>query len=104
MVATLVFAQVAVAQSAGRSCEDIQAMLDGGAPSIDSLTPEELVACGENLGTGSEASSSATAAAASSPTVVVLPETGGPTPAALALPSFALLIVSGIFAARLVRN
>ena len=35
---------------------------------------------------------------------VVLPETGGPSPAAFALPSLALLVAGGIFAARLVRK
>lgn len=35
---------------------------------------------------------------------VILPDTGGPSPAAFALPSLALLVAGGIFAARLVRG
>ena len=35
---------------------------------------------------------------------VVLPDTGGPNVAAFALPSLALLVAGGIFAARLVRK
>ncbi len=55
---------------------------------------------------------SSASASASSPTAdqydeedaVVLPETGGPNPAAFALPSLVLLVAGGIFVARLVRK
>ena len=50
---------------------------------------------------GDDSSVTASASAAS---VEALPETGGPSPAAFALSSLALLVAGGIFAARLVRR
>ena len=50
------------------------------------------------------ASRSASASASATATASALPETGGPSGAAFALPSLALLVVGGIFAARLVKK
>jgi hypothetical protein len=47
---------------------------------------------------------SATASATAESSVSALPETGGPSPTAFALPSLVLLVAGGIFAARLVRR
>ncbi len=51
-----------------------------------------------------EDDSSTTATATAKSSTSALPETGGPNPAAFALPSLVLLVAGGIFAARLVRK
>lgn len=129
MALALVFAQAAVAQQRGPSgadgtfnCEDFdfqedaQALyeqdtsdpngLDG--PIGTGFTGEEGVACEELPSRGSggdvavedEAETSVEPSASASP----LPDTGGPNPIAFALPSLALLVAGGIFAARMVRR
>ncbi len=128
MAAALVFAPAAMAQDTDCSdyatqeeaqanySEDLDDDLDGEAceslPSGGSATPEATMMeesatpmAEETDGSASpSANPSASPSASASSSASPLPETGGPNPAAFALPSLALLVAGGIFAHRLVRR